>query len=48
MAGRGAGDSRVRDFVVGCLEGGGGGCKTSDDEVLSIDKERMEIKGDVM
>ena len=35
-------------FVVGCLEGGGGGCKMSDEEVVSIDKERMDRKGDVM
>jgi hypothetical protein len=36
--------------VGGCLEGGGGGCKTSgdDDEVVSIDKERVDFKGDVM
>lgn len=35
-------------FVVGCLEGGGGGCETSDEEVVSIDKERMDFKGDAM
>jgi len=39
-------------FAGGCLEGGGGGCKTSDDddddEVVSIDKERVDFKGDVM
>jgi hypothetical protein len=49
MAGRGAGDSRVRSgLAVGCLEGGGGGCGMSDDEVVSIDKERMGIKGNAM
>ena len=49
MAGRGAGDSRVRSGLeVGCLEGGGGGCGMSDDEVGSIDNERMGIKGDTM
>ena len=35
-------------FAVGCFEGGGGGCKASDDDVVSIDKERMDFKGDVM
>ena len=34
-------------FVAGCLVGGGG-CKVSDDEVVSIDKERMDLKGEVM
>jgi hypothetical protein len=49
MAGRGAGDSRVRSgLAVGCLEGGGGGCGMSDDEVVSIDKERMGIKRNAM
>lgn len=49
MAGRGAGDSRVRGgLVVGCFDGGGGGSGMSDDEVVSIDKERMGIKGDAM
>jgi len=49
MAGRGAGDSRVRSgLAVGCLEGGGGGCGMSDDEVGSIDKERMGINEDAM
>ena len=49
MAGRGAGDNRVRGgLAVGCLEGGGGGCGMSDDEVVSIDKERMGIKGDAI
>lgn len=50
MAGRGAGDNRVRGglAVAGCLEGGSGGCGLSDDKVGSIDKERMGIKGDAM
>jgi hypothetical protein len=48
-AGRGAGDSRVRGgFAVGCLDGGSGGCGMSDDEVVSIDKERMGIEEDAM
>ena len=34
-------------FAVGCLEGGGG-CKASDVEVVSIDNERMDLKGEVM
>jgi len=34
--------------VAGCLEGGGGGSGVSDDDVVSIDKERMGIKGDAM
>ena len=40
----------MRGFVEveGCLEGGGGGCETSVDDVVSIDKERMGIKGDVI
>ena len=49
-AGRGAGDNRVRGFVEveGCLEGGSGGCETSADDVVSIDKERIGIKEDVI
>jgi hypothetical protein len=38
----------VRGFVVGCLEGGGGGCGTSEDDVVSIDRERKGIKGDAI
>jgi hypothetical protein len=30
------------------LEGSGGGSGISDDEVVSIDKERMGIEGDAM
>jgi len=46
MAGRGAGDSRVRGFGVGCLDGGGGGCKSLEDDVVSIDKERKGLRQD--
>ena len=35
-------------FVVGCLEGGGSGCGRSDEEVVSIDKERIVTKGDAI
>jgi len=47
-AGRGAGDSRVRGFAVGCLDGGSGGCGTSEDDVVSIDKERRGTKGNAI
>ena len=47
-AGRGAGDNRVRGFVEGDLEGGGGGCEALEDVVVSIDKERMGTEGDVI
>jgi hypothetical protein len=38
----------VRGFAVGCLDGGGGGCGTSEDVVVSIDKERRGTKGDAI
>lgn len=36
--------------VVGCLDGGGSGCKTSTDGdgVVSVDKERKEVRADTI
>lgn len=40
----------MRCFVVGCLGDGGGGCKASIDgvDVVSVDKERKEVKADTI
>ena len=39
------GDSRVRGgLAVGCLEGGSGGCGTSDDEVVLLIKSVLVLK----
>lgn len=50
MEGRGEGESRVRCFVVGCLGGGGGGCKESvaGVGVDSVDKEHRGVRVDTI